>query len=451
MKARMKRGFSLLLAGVMSAALLASCAGGGGKPAADNGGGQTNQGSANDTKATGKKTDINIWLWDVSDSRKKYYEEFTKLYPQYNVVLTSVQAKDMAQKLQTALASGADLPDIAWLEQTYRGKLLSLNIWEDLSKPPYNLDKSQVLDYLIPLETTESGVYVGPEAPSVAGMAYKRALTKKYFGTDDPAALQKIFTDWDTFIEKGKEVKQKSNGSVYMFASLGDAYQFLKGQSSTPFINGNKLNFDQGVAPILQKLVEMKQAGIIDTIDSASPAEGTSYTDETHIFYPCANWSVDFTIKANDKNGIGRWGFMIPPGGPFPYGGTVQGVPAKAKNKEGAAALINFFFMTQKGSELARDQKGNFSPYKPVYDIPNFYSHKDEYFAGQDVMKAFETEIFPNIKSVRLPSKYDQDIDDAMNVAIQTINASDNGNVAVADLVSKMENDIMTKQPDIEK
>jgi multiple sugar transport system substrate-binding protein len=355
----------------------------------------------------------------------------------------------MAQKLQTAMASGADLPDIAWLEQTYRGKLLSLDIWEDLSKPPYNLDKSQLLDYLAPLETTGSGVYVGPEAPSVAGMAYKRELTKKYFGTDDPAELQKIFTDWDTFIEKGKEVRQKSNGSVYMFASLGDAYQFLKGQSTTPFVNGDTLNLDQSAAPILQKLVEMKQAGIVDTIDSSSPTEGTSYTDDTHIFYPCATWSLDFTIKANDKNGVGRWGFMIPPGGPFPYGGTVQAVPAKAKNKEGAAELIKFLFMSEKGAELMRDIKGNFSPYKPVYDIPNFYSHPDDYFAGQDVLKAFQTEVFPNIKSVRLPSKYDQDIDDAINIAIQTINSSPDGNVKVEDLIKKMVDDIKNKQPDI--
>ncbi|MBW7457150.1 hypothetical protein K0U00_24225, partial [Paenibacillus sepulcri] len=133
----------------------------------------------------------------------------------------------------------------------------------------------------------------------------------------------------------------------------------------------------------------------------------------------------------------------------FPFGGTVQGVPAKAKNKVGAAELIKFFFMTEKGSEIMRDQKGNFSPYKPVYDIPNFYSHKDEHFAGQDVMAVFDTDIFPKIKSVRLPSKYDQDIDDAMNVAMQTINASEGGSVSVDELVQKMQDDIMTKQPDI--
>jgi len=357
-----KRLLKAIPAVILTAMLgLAGCSSG-----SQNSDGTGAQGKQEAASTAGKKTDINIWLWDKTDSRAKMYEEFTKLHPEYNVVMTAVESKDMAQKLQTALASGADLPDIAWLEQTYRGKLLSLNIWEDLTKAPYNLDKSQVLDYLIPLETTESGVYVGPEAPSVAGMAYKRSLTKQYFGTDDRAELEKIFTDWDTFIQKGIEVKQKSNGKVFMFASLGDAYAFLKGQTSTPFIQGTTLNLKQGVSPLLDKLIQMKKAGIVDVLDTNSPAANASYTDETHIFYPCANWSVDFTIKANDKDGKGRWGFMIPPGGPFPLGGTVQAVPQKAKNKVGAAELIKFLFLSEKGSEVARDYKGNFSPFKPI-------------------------------------------------------------------------------------
>ncbi|TBL80119.1 ABC transporter substrate-binding protein [Paenibacillus thalictri] len=440
-----KRLPAILLTALLSSGL-AACSSDN-QPAAKTEGGSQAATAQGGTAA--KKKDINIWMWDKSESRMKMIEEFTKLHPEYNVVLTAVESKDMTQKLQTALASGADLPDIAWLEQTYRGKLLSLDIWEDISKAPYSLDKSQVLDYLIPLETTESGVYVGPEAPSVAGMAYKRPLTKQYFGTDDPQELQKIFTDWDTFIKKGIEVKQKSNGSVYMFPSLGDAFQFLKGQSSTPFVQGNTLNLKQGMGPILEKLLEMKKAGIIDVLDYNSPAANATFADNTHIFYPCANWSVEFTVKPNDKNGSGRWGFMVPPGGPFPWGGTVQGVPKKAKNKEGAVEFIKFFFLTERGSELARDVKGNFSPFKPIYNKSDFYSAKDAFFGGQDVLKAIAQDIFPKIKSVRLPSKYDQDIDDTINIAIKTINGSSDGNVSVDQLIKKMEDDLKNKQPDL--
>ncbi len=397
---------------------------------------------------SGADREITIWCWDTSENNVNMYAEFTK-DTGIEVNLVAVESKDMAQKLQTTLASGGEMPDIAWLEATYRGKLLSLDIWEDITQDPYNFDTSQILDWLIPLETTESGVYVGPECPSVAGMAYKRELAKEYLGTDDPEELQEMLSDWDSFIEKGKEVKEKSGGTVYMMSSLGAAGQILKGQSTEPFIIDDKLNLDNSMRPILEKVVEMKQAGIIDILDFNSPEEGASYSKNEDIFYPCANWSLEYTIKSNDKDGAGRWGFIsVPPGGPFPWGGTVSGVPKGAQHKEEAVEFLKYFWLTDRGGELNRDYVGNFTSYKPSYENENFYTREDEFFAGQDVLKAFAQEVLPNVKGVRLPSKYDQDIDDVYNLALKTINASD-GNVSVDDLVDSMKKELMVKQPDL--
>ena len=309
-----KRILSYLLGAAMCISILSGC-----------GGQQTNGGEVTESSVSsqageneegGKKEDgreITIWCWDTSDNNKNMYAEFTK-DTGIEVNLVAVESKDMTQKLQTTLASGGEMPDIAWLEATYRGKLLSLDIWEDITKEPYNFDTSQVMDYLIPLETSESGIYVGPECPSVAGLAYKRELAKEFLGTDDPKELEKMLSDWDSFIEKGKEVVDKSGGTVYMLSSLGAAGQILKGQSTEPFIVDNKLNLDTSMRPILEKLVEMKQVGMIDVLDFNSAEEGASYARNEDIFYPCANWSLEFTIKSNDKDGSGRWGFMLPPG-----------------------------------------------------------------------------------------------------------------------------------------
>lgn len=438
---------SSLMIFAMLCLILSACSSGKNENAA-NGSGTTPD---NSSEPTVEKQDINIWLWDLSESREELYAHFTEQFPQYNIVLTAVENKDMTQKLQTALAAGTDLPDIAWLEATNRGKLFSLDIWEDISQPPYNFDTSLVLDYLIPIDSTEDGKYVGPEAPSVAGMAYKRELAKEYFGTDDPEELEKIFTDWDVFIEKGIEVKEKSNGKVFMLPSLGDAFTFFKGQTSMPFIQGQEMNLQESAAPLLEQVLEMKKAGIVDVLESESPALGASYAGNEHIFYPAANWSVEFTIKANDPDGIGRWGFMVPPGGAFPWGGTVQGVPKNAKNKEGAVELIKFFFLTEKGSELTRDLKGNFTPYAPAYDIPNFYSAVDEHFAGQDVQKKIQEDIFSNISVVRPHNEYDQDVNNEFNLALKTINASKDGNVNITELIEKMEASLMNQHPELKR
>ena len=444
-----KRILSYLLGAAMCISILSGC-----------GGQQTNGGvvtessvssQAGENEEGGKKEDgreITIWCWDTSDNNKNMYAEFTK-DTGIEVNLVAVESKDMTQKLQTTLASGGEMPDIAWLEATYRGKLLSLDIWEDITKEPYNFDTSQVMDYLIPLETSESGIYVGPECPSVAGLAYKRELAKEFLGTDDPKELEKMLSDWDSFIEKGKEVVDKSGGTVYMLSSLGAAGQILKGQSTEPFIVDNKLNLDTSMRPILEKLVEMKQVGMIDVLDFNSAEEGASYARNEDIFYPCANWSLEFTIKSNDKDGSGRWGFMLPPGGPFPWGGTVSAVPKDAVHKEEAVEFLKYFWLTEKGGELNRDYVGNFTSYKPAYEDESFYSRPDEFFAGQDVLKVIAQDVLPNIKGVRLPSRYDQDIDDVYNLALKTINASSDGNVSVDKLLESMKDELLTKQPDL--
>jgi multiple sugar transport system substrate-binding protein len=362
-----------------------------------------------------------------------------------------VQSRDMAQKLQTTMAAGGEMPDIAWLEATYRGRLLSLNIWEDIEAAPYNYDKANVLDYLIPLETAPNGQWIGPECPSVAGMAYKRGLAIEYFGTDDPEELEAMFPDWDSFIKAGIEVQQKSGGKVFMLSSLGLGGNVLKGQSAEPFVIGDKLNLEASMQPILDRLIEFKRNGTADVITMESPEEGASYATNEHIFYPCANWSINYTILGNDRNGQGRWGFMLPPGGPFPWGGTVMGVPKRGDNKAAAVKYIEFIFGSEPGAIAQRDWKGNFSPYKPVYEDVNFYSGPNELFAGQDVLQAVAQRVLPAIKEVRQPNMYDQDINDAYLAAVTKINASDGRNISSAQLIEEMKDDLINKQPAIKR
>ncbi len=52
---------------------------------------------------------------------------------------------------------------------------------------------------------------------------------------------------------------------------------------------------------------------------------------------------------------------------------------------------------------------------------------------------------------MRLPSKYDQDIDDVYNLALKTINASVDGSVSVDSLIESMTEELLTKQPDLSK
>ena len=119
---------------------LAGCGGAGTQPQETTVSGETakeqpQQEASGETDEVPADREVTIWCWDTGDTRKQMHDEFTKATG-IKVNLVAVESKDMTQKLQTTLASGGELPDIAWLEATFRGKLLSLDIWEDITADP---------------------------------------------------------------------------------------------------------------------------------------------------------------------------------------------------------------------------------------------------------------------------------------------------------------------------
>ncbi len=393
---------------------------------------------------------VTVWGWDETEILK---DHLATIYPNVTINYVTIAQSDLPQKIQTTLASGAQMPDIIQLEATTRGKMYSLNCWENLSAAPYNVDKSIFTIDQIPVSVDGNGNLLGlPMGAVPSAMAYKRSLTKEYFGTDDPEALYQMFTTWNDYVEKGKEVNEKSNGTVKMFAGLSDLYSVLIGQTIIPFTTGDKLNVQASLTPIFDQLVAFKQADIVDTLEQDSPALMASYADSVHIFYPCAQWSPRWILKPNDSRD-GEWGLMELAGGAVNWGGGVYSIPTTALNKEAAFAVIKWLTMNPDSAVPRRDELQVFTAIKSVYSDPNFYSRKDSFFGGEDIDKLFAYTIIPkmNETNVRPLNQYDVEVRDAVSSALKTINASPDGNVDVASLITQVENDILSRCPALSK
>lgn len=447
MKMKWKRLISVMTAVAMLSGLLAGCSGGNGesdnKTSADVGNVQESKAGTEDDRIP-----IEIWTWDIATCTE-IHQIFEEKFPQYKIVLTPVESSQLTQKLQTTLASGGQVPDICLLEYTHRGKLFQLDIWEDISAEPYGFPSDQMLDWLVPNETDDFGNYVGPEYVAVGALAYKRNLTKEYFGTDDPEELQKLFPDWDSFIAAGVEVQEKSGGKVFMLPSVGAAGAILKGQSQETYFNGEKINFNSSIKPIFNQLIEMKQKNVVDMLDYGSPEEAASCSKNEHIFFECPAWALSQIIYKNDPDGAGRWGLMLPPGGGYAGTSASMGVPKGAKNKEGAAEYIKFFQSTIEGGALIRDYKSSLIPLKAAYEDTSFYSQKDPFFNNQDVWQVFANTA-QNIKGVRPLNNYDQDFEDSYALAVKTINAN-GGDITADEITETMVEELTNKHPELIK
>lgn len=412
---------------------------------------EPSQAASGSPEAASIKGKVQVWGNGTQESLQGVIDDFNKAYPDIAVEYITVETGDVVKKLQTLMVSGGEMPDVVWLEVGLRGRMMDLDIWEDLSKEPYNVDKGSILDSMIPLFTNKKGELIGPEVSvPLAGLAYKRDMAKQYLGTDDPAQLEAMLGNWDAFIAKGQEVQQASGGKVFMMAGVQDAGTILKSQRKVNFVSDDdsKLQLEESLTPMLSRLIEMKEKKIVDSLEEWSPAWNASFAEKKHIFYPAATWGPQFVIKPNDKNGEGNWGLMLAPDGGYLNGGTIVAIPKESKNKEAAFAYVKWSYLSEEGAVSHRDKLGYFSSLKSIYDNPDFYSSTDSFFGGQDIMKKFSQDIAKNMASTQPVSKYDNDINSAISLGVKVINSS-KSSPSVDKLIADIKKDIGDKIPEL--
>lgn len=366
---------------------------------------------------------LTMWGWDDT-----YYNTvtagFNKLYPNVKFEYTPVANGDLLQKYQTGLAAGTELPDVAWSIVDSRAKVFELDMWEPLNQAPYNFDINEVFDYLHPIMVNSKGDVCGIEqCLSPAGIAYRRDLTKEYFGTDDPKELAAMFPTWDAFIEKGKEVQEKSGGTVYMWPGIADAQQFLRNQKPDPWIEGTTINATSALLNSFEVACKFRDNNVVDKLEAWSPAWYASFGEGKHIFAGCATWSVPFTIAPNDPEGesTGHWGLMNAPEGNISWGGTTLGISKTCKDKELAWCFLKYATLSTQGAEELNKIGFLTSAKAPYEEKPELKSFKSAWFGDQDLGLMFLDEIVPNIK-LRPMNVDDNVIHDALNLVTTSLN-----------------------------
>jgi multiple sugar transport system substrate-binding protein len=363
---------------------------------------------------------VTIWTWDY-DNTLMMADAFHEVYPNINVEVVNVAFSDYFTKIQQAVSSGSELPDIVAQSCTLLKNYGELGIFEDLSQEPYNVDSDVFFDYIKDRAIMDDGSLIGiEESVNPSAIAYKRDLALEYFGTDDPDELAAIFADPSDYITYGKEVQEKSDGEVYLFHSAGAVAEWLYFAQDVTLEQDGVIHFTDKMKEPLELLCEMRDNNVVDTYENGTPQANATYSDDQHIMYPCPNWAINYYIKANDEEGSGNWGLMMPATGGYSCGGTSLGITNTSECKEEAWEFIHWCLMTKDGAEMMRDKLNFFVPTTEFYEDPDFVGGADEFFGGQDIGSFLYGDIASSIATLNV-SKYDQtviDIRDLLAVAI---------------------------------
>lgn len=385
---------AMLLAVMLIVPSLNACGSKGGPAEAENDTSDTASSKSSDENIT-----LTIWDWDeahLSHMTEWYHEK----HPNINFDTLVVGSPDYMQKLQSALASGSGVPDIILGEMGYRGKVFDLGITEDLSKAPYNVNPEDMFDFAVKLESGPNGELYGVEqqiCPS--GFAYRRDLAKEYLGTDDPAEVAEMISDWDKMFTVSQQVKEKSGGSVTALPGISVLIiDILYSQNVKDYINGDNIDLTGRYKDILDIAAKFNQAGVLGKQERETPALSSGFAEGTFIFYPCAPWSTKWSIAANDPDGSGNWGLTKSPGDGFTCGGTSVSIYSGSKHKDAAWAYVKDVYCDGEGVEEAFRQYGFMTGFKAPYEDKNsyFFTEKgqyDDFFGGQNLADYFINDI----------------------------------------------------------
>lgn len=371
-----------------------------------------------------------ITVWSPAEGfnsfEGKSWIEFMNQYPNVKVELISLGTDDTFSKIKTTLAAGTpeELPVLNLIYDPNNVEAMTWDgVWEVLNAEPYNLDTSKLLDFSVSQITNGNGEVVAlASGNTTMCLQFNRNIARQYFGTDDVEEIGAMFASLDEMMAKGKELAEKSDGSVYLFNSPEHVLRLGLATTNDPFVVDGKLNIDESYGTAL-KLVEQ---AIADNSVSLQECWSASWSAElqsdTCMFYLCPSWWLG-DIKNNDPDakGMNKYGLITLPDNLIAsWGGTFYFINAASsqEDKEAAYAWMYWLCCTPEGSQNWVENNSQLTLCKELYKIEDVFTVGDDWFGGQPVNEMFRQTAKNATGMLRTGTIYDSAITNAANQAL---------------------------------
>ncbi|NSJ26382.1 ABC transporter substrate-binding protein [Blautia glucerasea] len=398
-----------------------------------------------------EKTVVTVWVNGGEDAYVPVVKDaFEKAHPEIELDLLLVPQEESFQKIMTTISTGGELPDIVDVNLDNLGQVLDLDLWEDLSSDPYNFDESLLMPYMTEALHNAEGKLVALQGDlTTCAVAYDRNLAKEYLGTDDPDELSEMLKSTQDYIDIGKEITEKSDGTVYTFASAQDAWGMLYAEMvDKPFVSEGKLDIDDSIGEIYSFIETLVQNGSLDLYDQWSAEWVNNISQSETMFYSCPLWFVHWGLASNDSVGGGRWGVLKPSSGATSGGENYLISKSSDEDKKQAAfTFLSWLCASEEGAKALYDGGGMVTGFAGNLDKDGeFYNIEDEAYAGQDVLGVFLDVAQMDSTRTRPLTKYDSGIF-ASGTSVLTDLAQ---GMSAEDALQTVKDDIAGKYPELE-
>ncbi len=413
-----KKVLATLLTGVMATTLLAGC-GNAAAPAAEAPAaeapaaeeaapaaeGEAEAPAAELPEDTGKVLNISAWNEEFKSRLEDHYPGYEKVDGTtgkigdvtVNWLITPNEENAYQNRLDEILlaqesASADDKLDLFLVEADYAVKytdtdytmsLADLGISADEMKDQYTYTQDVVTD--------SNGVVKGSSWQGCPGvMIYNRAIAKEVFGSDDPATIQPLFSDWDKFYESAGKLDAAGYDVI---SSTADTFRVYQNNAKLPWVDGNKIQVDDNLIKWVEDSKKLADAGYCNTWGQWGEDWSKGFYPEGKVFaYFGPAWLIDFCMAADVEGSVGHDGGWAATEGPqgFYWGGTWICAAAGTDNANLVADIMRKMTMDP---EIMKDivlKDNDFVNNRPVMEgLAADESYSNAVLGGQNPLKMF--------------------------------------------------------------
>ena len=338
---------------------------------------------------------------DLDRAVKAAIPLYKKVKPNVEIKLTSLAYPDHHTAMTTALATGANLPDVMAVDFDFIGKFAESGGLEDLGKAPYNAlqHRAKLSKFSVPQGTSSTGALAGvPTDIGPGALFYRKDLIEK-------AGISEadLTRSWESYIEAGKKVKAATGGrgadvildmvkaatGAYM---LGNAVDIQAIYIRSGLKDGEGIYFDAKGSPLVTtprfvKAFELAKsarvAGIDGKINAWSNEWSEGFKRDKIASQMMGAWLAGHLNNWLAPDQKGKWRSAQLPGGAYAsWGGSFYAIPKKAQQKKEAWDFIQFLTLN-KDMQIEAFRKLDAFPALLEAQNDSFLNEPIEYLGGQ--------------------------------------------------------------------
>lgn len=287
---------------------------------------------------------------DLDRAAKAAIPLYKKLHPNVEIKLVSLAYGDHHTAMTTALATGANLPDVMAVDFGFIGKFAESGGLEDLSKAPYSAAqyRAQISRFSFPqAQNAAGGLAAMPTDIGPGTLFYRKDMLDKAGVSEND-----LVKSWESYIESGKKIKAATG--AYLIPSAVDIKDIV---IRSGLKDGEGIYFDKQGKPQVdsarfQRAFELAKAvrsnGLDGNINAWSNEWSEAYKRDKFATQAFGAWFAGHLNNWLNPEGKGKWRTAQLPGGAYAsWGGSFYAIPAKAQNKAAAWEFIKFLTLNK--------------------------------------------------------------------------------------------------------